>query len=82
MELSQEEKDRIIAEEKLRMETRREFLSECGHGRCGDRHCGRGLFRVLAIVLVLSALFHFWHRPYCGGGPQSTPTAPSSVPVK
>jgi hypothetical protein len=75
MELSQEEKDRIIAEEKLRMQTRKEFFQEnFGHGRWGGpwrggwggygchRHCGGGFFKVLLIALVVFAACHFWHN--------------------
>src|ERR1700722_16081724 len=78
MELSQEEKDHIIAEEKLRMETRKEFLKEnFGHGGYGwrggwhsygcHRRCGGGLFKVLAVVAIIFVACHFWHHSYCGG---------------
>jgi len=80
MELSQEEKDHIIAEEKLRMETRKEFLKEnFGHGGYGwrggwhsygcHRRCGGGLFKILAVVAIIFAACHFWHHSYCGGAP-------------
>ena len=88
MELSQEDKDRIIAEEKLRLETRKEFLKEHMYSGCGSRRCGWGLFRGLAFLLLLFALFHCWHRPYCGWGPgycnhpvtQTPQAAPSPAP--
>jgi hypothetical protein len=78
MELSQEEKDRIVAEEKLRMETRKEFFKENfgrhgwgwrggwqGHG-C-HRPCGGGFVKVLVIALIIFAACHFWHNS-CGYG--------------
>jgi len=75
MELSQDEKDRIIAEEKLRMETRKEFFKEnFGHGRWGGRwrggwqgrgchyHYGGGFVKILLVALVVFAACHFWHH--------------------
>ena len=71
MEFSQEEKDRIVAEEKLRMETRKDYLQEhfggmgCHGHRWGGRwhgchgRCG-GFIRALILILVVAALFHFW----------------------
>jgi len=78
MELSQEEKDRIIAEERLRMEARKEFIREnFGHGGWGwrggwrgygcHRPCGGGIFKVLVIALVIFAVCHFCHNS-CGTG--------------
>lgn len=81
MELSQEEKDRIVAEEKLRMETRKDFLKDnfggMGRGPWGGGHgCGHGygchrfgFLKGLLIIVLLFGLFHFWHRPFCGGYP-------------
>ncbi len=81
MELSQEEKERIIAEEKLRMETRKDFLMNNfgqggwgGHWRGGwyghgcRRHCGGGFFKVLLVALIVFAACHFWHHS-CMNGP-------------
>ncbi len=77
MELSQEEKDRIVAEEKLRMETRKEFFKDhfggmgwrggwghhsyYGHG-C---HRGFGFVKGLLLAAVIFGIFHLWHHP-CG----------------
>jgi hypothetical protein len=83
MELNEQEKERIIAEEKLRMETRKEFLKEnlgkegCGmpfrggwYGRgCYGGGCHRfGFLKCLLIAAVIVfAVCHFWHHNYCGG---------------
>jgi hypothetical protein len=72
MELSQKEKDRIIAETKVRFEATRALESQssgaCGHGRaCG---CGRGGFWKGLFWGVLITLFfgfvcrHTFGRPY------------------
>lgn len=73
MELSQEEKDRIVAEEKLRMETRKEFFKDHfggmgwrgGWGHYGYGHCHRGFgfMKGLLIAAVIFGIFHFWHHP-------------------
>ena len=80
MELSQDEKDRIIAEEKLRMDTRRDYLKDqfgergwhgrhmggCwhGHGCCGR---GWGFLRALVVILLLAAAFHCWRGDFFRG---------------
>ena len=78
MELNEQDKERIIAEEKLRMETRKEFFKEhfggghwggpwCGswasHGCHGYRCGGFGFFKGLLLAAVIFGLFHMWHRP-------------------
>lgn len=84
MELNEQDKERIVAEEKLRMETRKEFFKEHfggPHGWGGWRggwhgagchgygyRCGGGFFKGLLLVVVLFGLFHLWHRPFCGYG--------------
>ncbi len=82
MELNEQEKERIVAEEKLRMETRKEFFKENfgrggwgmrfrggWHGGCyGGGCCHRGgILKCLLIVAVIFAACHFWHGPYCAG---------------
>jgi hypothetical protein len=84
MELNVKEKERIIAEEKLRMETRKEFFKENfggmgwrgrwgggwhGYGCHGYRCGGFGLFKVLILGLVIFGLCHLWHRAPCGAYP-------------
>ncbi len=83
MELNEQDKERIIAEEKLRMETRKEFFKENfggmrGMGRwgggwngygCHGHRCGGGIFKVLILGLVIFGLCHLWHRPYGCWGP-------------
>jgi hypothetical protein len=84
MELNEQDKERIVAEEKLRMETRKDYFKENfggmhGMGRWGGGwhgyggHCyrygGFGFLKGLLIVVAIFALFHLWHRPYCGWGP-------------
>ncbi len=79
MELNEQDKERIIAEEKLRMETRKEFFKDNfggmgwggrwgggwhGYG-CHGYRCGGGLFKVLVLGLAIFGLCHLWHR----GGP-------------
>lgn len=82
MELNEQDKERIVAEEKLRMETRKEFFKENfggmhGWGRwgggwhgygCHGYRCGGGfgLFKVLVLGLVVFGLFHLFHRPCYG----------------
>jgi hypothetical protein len=43
MELSHEEKDRIVAEEKLRFETVKSLQTQGGAKSCGIHACGSGL---------------------------------------
>ncbi len=70
MELNEQEKARIVAEEKLRHETRRQLMrEECCHGhRCGGRW--RIGFKVLIVALIVSAFAwhcHSWHDGPGGG---------------
>ena len=82
MELSQEEKERIIAEEKLRFETKRQLIREQwggpwsgwgrGYGGWGNS-CGHrgGFWRGLFVGLLVWALFSFCghhHRCWYGQG--------------
>ena len=83
MELSQEEKDRIVAEEKLRFETKRQLMQEQSGSRCGGwggwgqpgygwghrRGFWRGLFLGLLLAVLFSFLCHH-HRygGFCGQG--------------
>ena len=83
MELNEQDKERIIAEEKLRMETRKEFFKENFGGMHGPggwgspwrggwhgyRCGGFGFFKGLFLALVIFGLFHLWHHPYCGTYP-------------
>lgn len=94
MELSQEEKDRIIAEEKLRMETRRDFVKEhfggfhgMGHWRgewrgygCHGHHLGFGFLRILVLALAIFGLFHLCHRQACGWAPGNNGYIASPAP--
>ena len=81
MELNEQDKERIVAEEKLRMETRKEFFKENfggmhgWHGRwgggwhgngCHGYRCGGGFFKALILVAVLFGLCHLWHHTACG----------------
>lgn len=76
MELSQDEKDRLIAEEKVRFETRKQMMSEgasgsCGHGgrgACGTG-CGNrcGFVKGLIVGLVLCGILSFWCHHRCHG---------------
>ena len=76
MELSHEEKERIIAEEKLRFETVKGLQTQgegktcanhvCGTGPRGCCHCG-AFWKGLILGLVLSAVFIFcYHRHFYG----------------
>jgi hypothetical protein len=66
MELSQEDKDRIREEEKLRMDTRREYLNQsCCHGG-GCHRCGRGIFKVLGLIAAIALVGHFWCHGHGG----------------
>jgi hypothetical protein len=69
MELNQEEKERIIAEENVRMTARKEYFKE--HGEIWrKKHCGSGLsgccchhfgfWRIIIVVLLLIVIFHFF----------------------
>ncbi len=80
MELNEQDKERIIAEEKLRMDIRREFFKEnfgrmgwhsYGHGGfCGyGRPWGFGLFKALVLGLALFALFQWGRHSHCEGYP-------------
>ena len=74
MELTEQEKERIAAEEKYRMEIRKEVLKEhfggwnrWGHGGGwygygGHCHRGFGLFKVIVLGLVIFGLCSLWHR--------------------
>jgi hypothetical protein len=92
MELNEQEKERIIAEEKLRMETRKDFFKEnFGGGGWGGRFrggwvgrgchgggCHRfGFLKCLLIVGIIFAVCHFWHRPYCDGPGYYNENAPT-----
>jgi hypothetical protein len=79
MEFTQEEKDRIIADQKLRHETSKSLMTgggkccsshEAGMGLHGCSHCG-GIFKGVILGLVLAALFCFFtdrHRDGCTWG--------------
>jgi hypothetical protein len=76
MEFSHEEKERIIAEEKLRYETRENILSQGGSKSCGcgtggsDSHgaCGCGSFiKGLILGLVLAAIVGYFCNRHCFG---------------
>ena len=84
MELNEQEKEKIVAEEKLRMETRKEFFKEnfggggmwrgrwggYGHGCHGMRCGGGGFLKGILLALLVIGLFHLWHRPcYNYGAP-------------
>jgi len=81
MELNEQDKERIVAEEKLRMETRKEYFKEHfggmhgmgrwgggwhGYGCHGYRCGGFGFFKGLLLAAVIFGFFHLWHHPYCG----------------
>jgi hypothetical protein len=79
MELTQREKDRIIAEEKVRFEAKKEIIREQTGGRCGHGFgcaCGRhgGFLKGLifgVLLTVLAGLFacHYGHcLSPCGQG--------------
>jgi hypothetical protein len=91
MELNEQEKERIIAEEKLRMETRKDFFKEnFGRGGWvgGGCHGGCHRFGFLKCLFIAAAIFavcHFWHRPYCDGPGYyggNAPTQQTAPPVK
>jgi hypothetical protein len=80
MELNEKERAKIVAEECLRMETRKEYLrlnigdmrGMCpwGGGRGfngfhGRCHGGFVLFRFLVLALALFGLFSLWHHTTC-----------------
>jgi hypothetical protein len=71
MELSHEEKDRVVAEEKFRFETVKSLQTQgggkiCGHHACasglhGCCHCGafwKGLILGLVLCVVVGCFFH------------------------
>lgn len=74
MELSEQEKERIAAEEKVRFEAQRQLMREHyrgwrhGHG-CRGGWFG-GVFKVLLLVLLVGAIFWHpwrpWHYGYYG----------------
>src|ERR1700685_3603074 len=76
MELSHEEKDRIIAEEKLRFETVKSLQTQGGVKSCGNHLCGSGLhgcchcgafWKGLILGLILCAVvICFFHQHSCG----------------
>jgi hypothetical protein len=66
MELSEQEKERIAAEEKVRFEAQRQLMREHYRGWRHGRHCRGGwfggVFKVLLLVFLFSAIFwHPWH---------------------
>ncbi len=75
MELSQEEKDRIIAEEKLRFETKSQLKKEHGgrgYGWGGGYGCHRGgfwrgLLVGVLVCLILGFFFHHHRQGWDGG---------------
>jgi hypothetical protein len=81
MELNEKERGRIVAEEKLRMDTRKEYMQEhlggprgmCPwgggrgiHGFHGHCHGGFVLLRLLVLGLALFGLYSLWHSTPCG----------------
>ncbi len=81
MELDEKERGKIVAEEKLRMETRKEYMREnigglrgMGpwgggrgfHGFHGHCHGGFVLLRFLFLGLALFGLYSLWHSTACG----------------
>lgn len=95
MELNEQDKERIIAEEKLRMETRKEFFKENfsgmgwhhrwgggwhGYGCHGYRCGGFGFFKIVLLALVIFGLCHLWRGPACGWGPGYYGYPPVSAP--
>jgi len=96
MELNEQDKERIIAEEKLRMETRKEFFKDnfgrggWGHFRGGSYaygcHGGHrfGFLKGLLLAAVIFGVFHLCHRNYCGWGPgyyAPYPMQPQAAPA-
>ncbi len=63
MALTEQEKERITEEEKLRQEIRQQHHKGCGGssrcGRFGRWCCG---IKLVVVVLILAAIF--WHRPW------------------
>ncbi len=83
MALSDQEKERITEEEKLRMDVRQQMLGGCcGAGRWRRHCCGwrGGVIKLVILAVVLGAIFwHPWH--HCrndGYGPR--PPAAESTP--
>jgi hypothetical protein len=74
MELTQEEKERILAEERVRFDAKKQILEEQAHARCGHgRGCGCGCCRhggflkglILGVLLTALAGFLACHFGYC-----------------
>jgi uncharacterized iron-regulated membrane protein len=95
MELSEQEKERIAAEEKVRFEAQRQLMREHYRGwRYGHRCRGGwfgGVFKVLLLVFLFSAIFWHpwrpWHYGYyadCGAGRPAVQqqTSPEAAPNK
>ncbi len=72
MALTEQEKERIIEDEKLRAETRKEqMLGRCGTGRMGRFCCGWGgcVGKALLVILVLTVAFcGLWRHHGCSPG--------------
>jgi hypothetical protein len=81
MELNERERAKIVAEECLRMETRKEYMrvniggmrGMCPwgggrgmHGFHGCCHGGFVLLRLLFLGLALFGLYSLWHHTPCG----------------
>ncbi len=74
MELNEKDKERLLAEEKYRMEIRKDMMKErfghwgrggsCCGGGCGCGHRG-GFFKLLFLGIALFAVLHCFH--WCGG---------------
>jgi hypothetical protein len=92
MALTEQEKERIKEDEKLRLETRKEQMSgRCGTGRMGRFCCGwGGVLMALLVVLVLVAVFcgvrshHGCYPGYCYDKPavQGSIATPDSATKK
>jgi len=85
MELSPKERDRLVAEERVRFTARAEMMRESGHcqtGGCCRKKCGfwAGLLVGLAIWAVSAAVCHERYGGFMGhcmmnpAGAASTPT--------
>ena len=88
MELSEQEKERIAAEEKVRFEAQRQLMRE--HYKCGryGHRCRGGwfggVFKVLLLVLLVGAIFWHpwrpWHYGYYGDCRADRPAAQQQTP--
>ena len=76
MEISHEEKQRIIEEEKIRYEARKELMVQSGKKSCGCGSCGvgsngacgcSGFWKGLILGVVLAAIVGFVINHHCGG---------------